>query len=83
MWSWIRAIGVAELVGVAVGGVVGAQVLDAAEVRLDDAQADGGEAGDERLRVLAEPAQDDQPVLREHVPRRGGHGAFWVADGQG
>jgi hypothetical protein len=44
-----RCVGVAELVGVLVGGVVGAEIFDAAEVGADDAQAGGLEGGDEGL----------------------------------
>ncbi len=44
-----RRVGVAELVGVLVGGVVGAQVLDAPEVSRHRAQPRGLEGGHDRL----------------------------------
>ena len=63
-----RRIGVAELIGVLVRRVVGAQILDALEVRADDAEPGSGESLDELLGLLFGECHDDGIATNDGYP---------------
>ena len=60
-------VGVAQLIGVLVRGVVGAQIFDAAEMGFDDAQAAGGTLVDQRFGIEPGIAHDNRTALAEAI----------------